>query len=293
MTEFWDFLQKSIVDPHWFRTTLVVVYLVSFILLLPIILYTNFRSRLKFRKHVKIHPLEGLSEEERNDRAAIIIDRIDSLLTPYKADDGSDMITITKGSQTKFMKQGLDYINKRLGPTDETVIEGVDILTDIYRNRTKRRFTGSRWVILCSICTALFLYKVLHVNVIFIYIHIFGILFYILSSRTTAYQIEKRMKKNTGLKGMLGSISYSGLLLNDGVKYYERDQYGHKSRDWESEGDSLIVRIFIIAPIIMTIGIAITFFGVISFIANYSTSFLLPFNPIERWYDRNFISVKA
>jgi hypothetical protein len=186
------------------------------------------------------------------------------------------------------MKHGLDYINKMLCPTDEKVIENVEILTEIYRNRIRRRFTGSGWVILCSFGAALFLNKVLKVNGFFLYTQFVGILFYILASRTPSYLIEKRMKINSATQGTLKSILYSSLLLNDGYKYYERDQYGHKSRDWESEGDSMIIRVFIMAPVVMFIGISITFFGVIGFIANYSTSFLLPFRSVGKWYDKNF-----
>ena len=117
-------------DP--FEIVIVAGYLIGVLVLLPIVVYTNLKEGLFDPEIVEPGaPVSDLSEEERNDASAEILERIEEKLTPFKAEDGSEMVTITKGGQAKFMKRGLDYINKKLQPTDPLIKARVNEFTEV------------------------------------------------------------------------------------------------------------------------------------------------------------------
>jgi len=267
-------------------------YLVGVFILLPIVIYTNLKEKLFVSGPVnenEIISMENLSEEEKNSRAETILIKIEEKLTAVTADDGTEMVTITKGSQARFMKRGLDYINKVLNPTDEDVIARVKEFTAVYNDRTQRAFTGSYWIIACSAGVgALMLYTAGFST--FIVIHFLGLLFYILSSRTTFYGIEKRMKIFGGGSGIIGGIM-TGLFIGDGAKYYVKHGNGPWKRDWETEGNMAIIGLLIFIFVALILGFLAAFLGVLNFVINYSTSFILPFKNEVKWYEEKFAGI--
>jgi hypothetical protein len=274
----------------WFQLTITVGYLLGVFVLLPIVIYTNMKEKLfdssvDGAENVKI--IEGLSEEERNERAAQILEKIEENLTAYKAEDGTDMVTITKGKQARFMKQGLDYINKNLLPTDSTVLERVKVFSDVYADRTRRAFTGSKWIIGCSAAVGILFVWTAGIST-FIFIHFLGLLFYILSSRTAFYTIEKRMSRFGGNSGILGKI-LTGLFIGNGVKYYVSQGGGPWKRDWQTEGEMALFGLLLMIFVAFLLGIFAAFLGVINTFLNYSTSYLIPFMPNNDWYEKNFL----
>lgn len=280
--------EKSI---DWFQLLITIGYLGGTFLLLPVVIYTNLKEKLFVRNsdnEEEVQLVEGLTEEERNNRAALILDDIGKKLTPFQLEDGEDMISITSGKQAKFMKRGLDYIKKKLTPTNTEIIERVDEFTGVYEDRTRRAFTGSKWVIGCSAAIGLlFLFTMGFSG--FMVIHFLGLLFYILSSKTTFYGIEKRMKYFSG--GNFISSFMKGLFLGDGVKYYVKTGGGPWRRDWETEGQMAMIGLMFMLIAAMILGFFAAFFGVINFFLNYSTSFLLPFKSDDAWYVKNFSPV--
>lgn len=276
----------------WFELIIIVGYLGGVFILLPIVVYTNQKEKLfnsDSDDQSQIMFIERLSEAERNQKALEILEKIESKLTSFKGEDGSELITITKGSQAKFMKFGLDYINKRLKPADAAIIERVKEFTDVYNDRTRRAFTGSNWVIGCGIAVGILFYMTGGISV-FLFIHFLGLVFYFLSSRTTFYGIEKRMSHFGNGKGFISGLM-AGLFLGNGVKYYVKEGNGPWKRDWETEGQMALMGLVLLLIAAMILGIFAAFLGVLNFIINYSTSFLHPFQSEEKWYEKNFLQL--
>ncbi len=272
----------------WFELIILTGYLLGVFILLPIVIYTNMKEKLFVatpENQSEIQPIENLSEEEKNDRSSLILNKIENNLTSFQNEDGESMLTITSGKQAKFTKQGLDYINQKLIPTNPEIIERVKEFSEVYSDRTKRAFTGSNWIIGFSAAVGILFLWTGGITT-FIFIHFLGLLFYILSSRTTYYTIEKRMNSFGGGSGIMSSIM-KGLLLGNGVKYYVRDSSGFRRRDWETEGQMAIIGLMLMAFIAIILGILTAFLGVINSIINYSTSYMLPFKPKEDWYEKN------
>ncbi|MDY0348615.1 MAG: hypothetical protein RBR13_07270 [Tenuifilaceae bacterium] len=273
----------------WFEMIILVGYFGGVLVLLPIVIYINRKEKLfvpNSSNQNQISIIEDLTEEQRNQKAKEILEQIDTRLTSFKGDDGSDRITITKGSQAKFMKFGLDYINKKLSPTDQTLVERINEFSNVYNDRTKRAFTGSNWVIGCSVALAILFFFTGGISA-FLFIHLLGLVFYFLSSRTTFYGIEKRMKYFGGGSGLIGGLM-TGLFLGNGVKYYIKESSGSRKRDWETEGQMALMGIVLLLIAAMVLGFFTAFLGVINFVINYSNSLTLPFKTEEKWYDENF-----
>lgn len=274
----------------WFELIILIGYLGGVFFLLPLVIYTNLKEKLFVaspENQEKIQIITILSEEDRNDRAALVLESIEKQMTPFQSEEGDDLVTITSGKQARFTKQGLDYINKNLCPTNTDVIARVNEFSDVYADRARRAFTGSKWIIACSVGVgALFLWT--GGITTFIFIHFLGLLFYILSSRTAFYTIEKRMDRFGAGSGLLGSIM-TGLFLGDGVKYYIRDSSsGFRRRDWETEGQMAIIGLVIMFFVALLLGVFTAFLGVINSVLNYSTSFIIPFKSDDDWFEKNF-----
>lgn len=274
----------------WFELVIIFGYLAGVFLLLPIVVYTNINETLDEDEEETSQELAysgSLSEAERNEQTEVILQSIEERLTPFTADDGSEMLTITKGSQAKFMKKALDYIHTDLLPTDPDLIERYNEMSYVYSDRAKRVFTGSWWIILCSIGIGVLMIMTAGFTN-FIIIHTLGVVFYVLSSRSTMYGIEKRMKIFGMMPGFLSGV-ISGLFLGGGTKYYVKSGSGPWKRDWETEGSMAMVGLLIMFVVAMFLGFLAAFLGVINFIINYSSSFLLPFQSNEKWYQKNFV----
>ncbi len=273
----------------WVQVIFAGSYLVAVFLLLPIVIYTNMKEDIFVPgddNDDEIKPIEGLSEQERNSRTMEILARIEDQLTPYKDENGEELITITKASQARFMKKGLDYINKRLLPADQAINDRIKELVDVYEDRTARVFTGSNWVLGCAIGVGILVLLTAGFTS-FIIIHVLGILFYYLSSRTTMYGLEKRMQYFGKGSGAIGRIM-AALFIGNGVKYYVRHGGGPWERDWETEGQMALLSMVILFFAALILGFFAALLGVINFLMNYSRSFLLPFGSTDDWYARNF-----
>ncbi|NOQ27841.1 MAG: hypothetical protein GQ564_20965 [Bacteroidales bacterium] len=270
----------------WFELIAIIGYLGGVFILLPIVIYTNLKEKLFIQSDdTPSEILNNLSQTERNNRSSIILEEIGKKLSPYKDENGIDLITITNGSQARFMKHGLDYINKNLCPDDPEILERVSEFTIVYNDRTRRAFTGSNWIIFCGIGIGALMLFTGGIST-FIFIHALGLLFYILSSRTTFYGIEKRMNYFSG-SGMISSVM-TGLFLGNGVKHYVKEGGGSWKRDWETEGQMAIIGLLFMFVIAMFLGFLAAFLGVINFIFNYSRSFTLPFKSNNDWYESKF-----
>jgi hypothetical protein len=269
-----------------FEVLLVSGYLLGVFILLPLVIYSNLKEGLFDSEEAELQLKEDLTESERNDVSITILEKLESKLTEFEDDDGNLLVTITKGSQSKFMKSGLDYINKYLAPNDVLIQQRVLEFEEVYNDRAHRVFTGSWWIIICSIAVGVLMLMTGGVNT-FIFIHALGILFYVLSSRTTMYGIEKRMNKLGYMPGFLRNMM-SGLFLGNGTKYYVKSGDGPWKRDWETEGQMAMIGLLIMVMVSLVLGFMAPLLGVLNFALNYSTSFILPFKSDENWYNDNF-----
>lgn len=281
-------------DTDLFEIVILIGYVAGVFVLLPIVVYTNVSEKLFIPNEEnknKVQPLKALRQDERNYRAEVILDRIAQNMTPFTDENGNEMITITKGSQARFTKKGLDYINKRLAPNDPEILERIEELSEVYNNRTQRVFTGSKWVIASGLgIGALILLSAGFTPLLII--HLLGLVFYVLSSRTTLFGIQKRMDTYGGGKGFLSTLM-TNLFVGDGTRYYRVNSWGGRKRDWETEGSMAIGRLFILLILAIFLGLFATFLGVINFLLNYSTSFLLPFPSEDVWYQKHFSKLPA
>lgn len=277
--------KKSI---DWMQVIFTGGYLLGVFILLPIVAYTNLKEKLYDPSKSKESPdyIEGMDEATRNFKAQEILEKIEAKLTPFTDKEGNELVTITKGSQARFMKYGLDYINKYLQPTDDTVKARVNEFVVVYNDRTKRAYTGSNWVMACGIGVGI-LFVVTGGFSTFVVIHALGLIFYYLSSRTSFYRLEKRMDRFGGSGGMVGKIM-TALFLGNGVKHYMKEGSGPWKRDWETEGQMAMVGILILAIVALLLGLFAAVLGVLNSIINYSSNFLTPFKKEQKWYEENF-----
>lgn len=273
----------------WFELILLIGYIGGVFVLLPIVVYTNFNEHIfsPGDEPDKINIDPGLTLEERNSRSVEILERIEEKLTPVKGENDEDLITITKGSQAKFMKKGLDYIRKRLNPNEEQVLARVEEFEQVYHDRAARAFTGSYWIIACSTGVGLLTLFTAGINT-FLIIHLLGLLFYILSSRTTVYGTEKRLRWIGGINSGLVAGVFASLFAGMGTTFYKRYSDGSREFDGESTMANMGIVIMFIFIIAVILGFFAVVLGVVNFILNYSTSFLLPFKKEEQWYKDNF-----
>jgi hypothetical protein len=278
----------------WVQTIFAGSYIVAVFLLLPIVVYTNLKEGVFVPGEdddEQIKPIQDLSEEERNERSREILEEIEQKLTPYETEEGEELITITKASQARFMKHGLDYINKRLAPTDPVIIDRVHEFIEVYQGRAARVFTGSKWVLGCAVGVGVFVILVAGFTS-FLIIHALGILFYYLSSRTTMYGLEKRMQYFGKGSGAISRIM-SALFIGDGTKYYVRRGGGPWERDWETEGQMALISMVILFFAALILGFFAALLGVLNFLMNYSRSYILPFGTLDDWFKNNFEAGKA
>lgn len=278
--------------PDIFELVIIGAYLLGVFLLLPLVIFTNLNEKIKTYDPNKDDSLEiqQLSEEERNQKAIEILERIEERLSFFTADDGTEMVTITKGKQARFMKRGLDYINVYLQPTDEEVLARVDEFTSVYNDRTSRSFTGSKWIIGAAAGILVFM-GIIEISMLwssFALIHLLGLVFYILSSRTPKYAIEKRENAfGTKKLGIAGGV-FAALFAGFATREYVSVNGGPWRRDYEGEFSSGMVILFIIIVVAILVAFLVALFGIINFVMNYSTSFLLPFKTTKGWYEKNF-----
>ncbi|MPQ45499.1 hypothetical protein GCQ56_00640 [Marinifilum sp. N1E240] len=275
----------------WMQFIFAGSYLLGVFVLFPLVVYTNYQEKMLGDVNPdKVKILENLSEEERNNRAEHILVTIEEKLTAFTDDDGYEMITITKGSQARFMRHGLNYINKRLCPTDPIIQERVEEFTNVYFDRTKRQYTGSNWILGCAIGILVFM-GFMDIGMLlssFTLIHIIGITFYYLSSRTAKYALEKRLETfKTKKLGFIGGVM-AALFAGFSIKEYVSVNGGPWKRDHESEGTSALVLILVIVMVAFFVGFLVAFFGIINFVINYSVSFISPLNTPEKWYATKF-----
>ena len=277
-------VDSGITSGDVFEFVLTAGYLVGVFILLPWVVYTNTKEKLSVNASGTGTTNIDLSEEERNDRTAMILDEIEKKLSPFQ-EEGQDLVTITKGSQARFVKKGIDYIQQNLQPTDSDLISRVEEFIGVYEDRTKRFFTGSKWIIGCSIGTGIFFTYMAGIST-FIFIHFLGLVFYFLSSRTPLYILEKRMKLFGGGNSMFGAI-FSGLFIGAGAKHYNIYSDGRKERDYSSEFTGGAVFFLIIIVVAMFLGFLAAALGVVNFLMNYMNNALIPEKP-ESWYTKNF-----
>ena len=270
-----------------FEFLLVAGYIVGVFVLLPWVIFTNAKEKLSAMDAGSTGdaaPDSGLSEEERNNRAAMILDEIEKKLTPFQ-EEGEDLVTITKGSQARYMKKAIDYIQQNLAPTDPELIARVNEFVTVYEDRTKRVFTGSKWIIICAVGIGIFLAWTGGITT-FLFIHILGIVFYILSSRTPMYILEKRMNLFGGGGAIVGAI-FGGLFIGAGAKHYNVYSDGRKERDYSSEFTGGAAYFLIIVVVAMFLGFMVAALGVVNFVMNYMNNALIPGKP-ESWYEKTF-----
>ncbi|MCF6268304.1 MAG: hypothetical protein L3J41_01175 [Melioribacteraceae bacterium] len=274
----------------WLELIMIVGYLGGVFVLFPWVVYTNLKEKLFT---VELNYTEDsllnskLSVDERNNRARAILEEIENKLSPFHDEEsGEELKTITKGSQARFIKRGVEHIQQNLKPTDTEVINRMNEIIQVYEDRTKRIFTGSKWVLGAAIAIgALFIYQ-MGISV-FIVIHIIGILFYYMSSRVPVYIFEKRTRL-FGRLGFLGTI-LSGLAMSANTKHYAIYSDGTKKRDYESEATGGIIVLFATIVISLFLGFLAAALGVVNFLMNYMNNALIPTN-LNKWYDEKFAS---
>jgi len=274
----------------WFSLIIAIGYILGVFILLPIVIYTNHHEKIFNPEEDNRDPNDLISatEEERNQKASEILEKVEAKMSRYTdEEDGEEYITITSGAQSRYTKFGLDYINKHLDPTDEDIKARVAELTDVYNKRAKRSFTGSKYIIGAAIGLVV-LMGIIDWTMLFSFfmlLHVAGLIFYYLSSRTPVYALEKRMNtfksKRLGIVGVVMSSLFAGFA----VKEYVSVNGGPWQRDYESEGTSAMVLMLIIVFVALIIAFMVAVFGIINFVINYSTSFILPNQNAKKWYE--------
>lgn len=269
-----------------FEYVIILGYMLGVFVLLPWVVYTNLNENLTILQHgADSLPNSSLSEDERNRQAVMLLEEIEKKLTPFN-ENGEELKTVTKGSQARFIKKSVEYIRQELQPTDPDIVDRVNEIVEVYNDRTRRIFTGSKWIIACSVGIGVLLFWQAGFNT-FIIIHFLGVAFYILSSRTPMYLLEKRIKFFGSFGGAIVGALFSGLFIGSGAKYYKVYSDGRKERDYESEFTGGMVYLFLMAVVAMILGFLAAALGIVNFLMNYMNNALLPVKPAS-WYNKNF-----
>lgn len=261
-------------------------YIGGVFVLLPWVIYTNLKEGLGIIEEGNTAlPNSEFSEDERNSRAAKVLEEIANRLTHFE-EEGEDFVTITKGSQARFTRKGLAYIRNNLVPTDPEIISRANELIGVYQARSERVFTGSKWIIGFAVAVlVIFIYQTGISR--FVIIHFLGIVFYVLSSRTPMYILEKRMDRIASIGfGIIGSV-LNGLFVSSAAKHYKVYSDGTRKRDYESEFNTSMIYYLIIAIVSLFLGFLTAALGVVNFLMNYMNNALIPMKP-ESWYAKNF-----
>lgn len=271
----------------WFQLIIEIGYIAGVFVVFPLIVITNICERLSVPSPEKrgiIQSASVLDEDERNFRASLILRKIEEKLTLTKGKDGNEWLTITKGSQARFLKHGLDYINKVLVPTDIELVKRTIEFNEVYIDRVKRLFTGSGWIITCSVLVGGIFYLSGGISS-FLILHLVALLSYIMASRPTSYAFLKRMERMGGHRGLISAIM-SSLFMGSAEKHYVSVNGGTWKRDHESEFTSGIIGLLITFVVAMLLGFFTGFIAIINFLLNYSNSIMLPFNSGESWFEK-------
>ena len=271
----------------WFQLIFEIGYIVGVFVVFPLIVITNICERLSVPNPEKQGILQStsvLDEDERNFRASIVLRKIEEMLTLSKDKDDNEWLTITKGSQARFLKHGLDYINKVLVPTDIELVKRTIEFNEVYKDRVKRIFTGSGWIITCSVLTGGIFYLSGGISS-FLILHLVALISYIMASRPTSYAFLKRMERTGGHRGLISAVM-SSLFMGSGEKHYVSVNGGAWERDHESEFASGIFGLLITFVVAMLLGFFTGFIAIINFLLNYSTSIMLPFSSGESWFKK-------
>ncbi len=278
----------------WFSIIIASTFMLGLFALFPLVIFTNVKEKLNLtpKSNAEIEDfINSLSMEERNQRAYEILESIENKLSTVPGEDGSDLLTITKGSQARYVRNGLEYIATYLQPDNQELTEQMNAIKEVYDNRTERYFAGSKWILGCAIAipvVAVFIdFSSLWSSLMLL--HFCGIAFYYLASRVPAYILEKRLRifgsKGKGLVGVIMTSLFAG----SATKHYVSINGGPWKRDYDEEFSSNMTFLMIATIIAFLIGVFVAIFGVINFILNYSTNFILPFKSCKQWYDKTFI----
>jgi len=270
----------------WFTLLVMIGYLGGTLLILPIVIYTNLNEVIKtpITESSGTQPFGDMSVEERNHRSSLVIKKIESKLDRFVDDEGDERVMINRGYQARFIKKALDYINTRLCPTDEEIIESVQAHSDHYLVRTKRVFAGSKLIIFCSAALGILIaWGGLWGYFAF---HVLGLILYFLASKIPTYGIERAAKRFSG-GGFFGGV-FAGLFASAATKHYVKYGDGPWERDGSSELTNSLGMYAFMVIIALLIGLFTALLGVINFLFNYSTSFLTPFAKADdAWFEKN------
>lgn len=272
----------------WVELIFLIGFLGGGFVVFPLVIITMIRERLSVpsaEKQALIQSNAVLDEDERNFRASLVLRKIEKKLTSSEDKDGNEWLTITKGSQARFMKRGLDYINKELVPTDIELVKRTLEFNEVYVDRMKRIFTGSGWIITCSVLVGILFYLSGGGFSFFLIVHAAALLSYILASRPTSYAFLKRLERLGGRQGCISGVM-GGLLMGSGEKHYVSVNGGSWKRDHESEFTSGIIWLVITFVVAMILGFLTGLISIINFLMNFSTSMSLPFISGDSWYEK-------
>lgn len=274
----------------WFQWIVSIGYLVGMFVLFPVVVYTAANEKIKLAPEGGGPNMrDDLSEEERNEKARELLEEVEARLSVVEDEGGAEAVTITSGAQARFTKNALDYICTRLCPTEEALVERTNEFIDVYTSCTQRFFSGSKWIIGCALFMIIFM-AVVDLSMFFTsftVIQLVSIAFYYLASKTPVYVMERRLERYGGKgRGVVGGVLV-GLIAGLNTKHFVSVNGGPWERDYESEFGGSMFTLFIVVMAAFFIAVLIALFGILSFVMNYSTSFLLPFRSVDKWYEEN------
>lgn len=282
-----------------------------FLSLFGVIFYTNKNEKILTSdnsSYINREDSEVLTEEERNENAQKILELIEGELTMIEDEEGNSLLTITKGSQARFVKRGLDYIAVVLKPTNSNVLDRVNEMTGLYESQIKREFVGSKFILWGSIVLAI-IYTIMNLSLsewylLPLFFAIFApiIAFYYYASKAPRFIIEKRYGGGkTNVPDILIGFLLAGFAVSpfayfkhymsvDGGKTWERDHNEEFSSTLFSLFLNLIwkaIMLFIAFILIQ----AIFLFSIINVLLYYATTLLSPLNNPEKWYQKSVLKV--
>ncbi len=243
-----------------------------------IILRKKYYTETSVEQMIEQRRVQGLSEkasDEENEKAFELLETALVQWSSYKGEDGETYYIPRRMAQ---VKRSVALINqaKQFMPTSETVINRMNELGGIVKERTARSFAGS-WSLLTVSGLVLLLFFFIGPSggffkkLLSLWWLWGSMIFYIMASYAPQFLIEKRMEWFGGKKFSSGLIkTVLAIVAATPVTYTVVTKWSDGSTTKSEEGASeylFIVALALIALII--IGVCIIFFGIINFIRNY------------------------
>lgn len=237
------------------------------------------KATLSFNKKEMASRFIDMSEERRNALAWDILSKLEEALPSATLEDGSAAIEIKSGKDARRIKRTVEYVVKRIQPTDPELLDALESKVDYHNHMMTRYFDGSTMVhILAWIVPPV------------------GLLYHYCAKRPV-YLLQHDDEKDSSFWSSIISDTW-GTKTTSNTKYTNYYTDGSKERDYGREVSETVftgILGFILKIVMslfwMTLGVALApISSFIKFFKNYGGNLLSPFKDQDKWFAEEYLA---